>query len=165
MEFLLPTPTLARGPAVEERGVGLRETYQRPEACSLQPPGLWEGAGPVQSPPAVPAAQRVHWLGLPSNVPPGGVTQCGALDCFCSARRLPLRPRRASNGQKALPRSVQASGRQRLPLCFLGTESFLCGAHAARSPSLSSEEAWEQPGRVCPRQKDFSSQRFLRHLC
>ena len=87
MEFLLPTPTLARGPAVEERGVGLRETYQRPEACSLQPPGLWEGAGPVQSPPAVPAAQRVHWLGLPSNVPPGGVTQCGALDCFCSAHK------------------------------------------------------------------------------
>lgn len=103
MEFLLPTPTLARGPAVEERGVGLRETYQRPEACSLQPPGLWEGAGPVQSPPAVPAAQRVHWLDLPSNVPPGGVTQCGALDCFCSARRLPLRPRRACPGARAEP--------------------------------------------------------------
>lgn len=103
MEFLLPTPTLARGPAVEEPGVGNRETYPRPEACSLQPPGLWEGAGPVPSPPAVPAAQRVHWLGLPSNVPPGGVTPCGALDCFCSARRLPLRPRHACPGARAEP--------------------------------------------------------------
>ena len=70
-----------------------------------------------------------------------------------------------SKGEKALPRSVQASGRQRLPLCFLGTKGLLCGAHAAHSPSLSSEEAWEQPGRVCPRQKDFCSHRCLRHLC
>lgn len=75
------------------------------------------------------------------------------------------RPPLTSKREMVLPRSVQAPGRQRLLLCFLGTKGLHCGAHAARSPRPSSEEAWEQLGRLCPRQKDFCSQRFLRHLC